>query len=386
MDNVAKKRILILGTAYPYRGGLAAFNECLAHEFQHQGHEVIIFTFKLQYPSFLFPGKSQFADTPPPKGIAIYRIVNSINPFNWISTGIKILKWKPDIVVTKYWLPFMAPCFASILRIVGLRKTIKKISIIDNIIPHEKRIGDTIFNKYFVSTIHQFICMSRNVYNDMHQFVKKTASIHLSYHPIYDNFGALLDKNEARKKLQLSQNDKIVLFFGIIRDYKGLDILLDAIASPALKDLNVKVLVAGEFYNDKPEYEVQIAKNGIQNQVILSDKFIRDDEVNLYFSAADVVVQPYKHATQSGVTQICYHFNKPMIVTNVGGLPEMVEHNAVGFVVEPNAKEISNAIFHFYEQNLEEKFSKNVEEAKKKYSWTNFVANLLKIAEYDHKK
>ncbi|MBA7581271.1 D-inositol-3-phosphate glycosyltransferase [subsurface metagenome] len=323
------KKILIIGTAYPYRGGLAAYNERLATEFKNNGEEVTIHTFKLQYPGFLFPGKSQFASWEAPKHLSIKRTVNSINPFNWIWLGWKIKRMKPDLVIFKYWIPFMAPCFGTIARIIKRNKKTRIITIVDNMIPHEKRPGDRLLNRYFVKPIDAYIAMSESVLGDIKNIDREKPRA-LSPHPLFDNFGDILSKEEALNKLGLPDQHKYILFFGFIRDYKGLDLLLKAMAEKEVKDLPVKVLIAGEFYTKPDPYYDLIKQLRIEDRVILKTKFIADSEVKNYFCASDLVVQPYKSATQSGVTQIAYHFNKPMIVTDVGGLAEIVPDGKTG--------------------------------------------------------
>ncbi|MEN9448872.1 MAG: hypothetical protein RJA25_2162 [Bacteroidota bacterium] len=372
-------KIVILGSAHPLRGGLAAYNERLAREFQQAKDEVNIETFSLQYPEFLFPGTTQYSSLPAPEELKIHVSVNSINPFNWIKIGWKLRKQQPDILVVKFWLPFMAPCLGTICRIAKSNKHTKIISILDNIIPHEKRIGDTLFTKYFVNSVDGFIAMSDSVYNDLSVF-NTTKPRLLNPHPLFDNYGESVSKQEAIQQLQLDINKKYILFFGLIRDYKGLDILLKAMATENLRHSDIQLIVAGEYYSNKDEYEKLIQELQLQNKIHLHTRFIPDDEVYKFFCAADVVVQPYKHATQSGVTQICYHFNKPMIVTNVGGLPEIVPNNKVGLVVEPNEQAVSDAILHFYNENKETEFVQNILEEKKKYSWKLMAEKVKSLA------
>ncbi|HQV78348.1 MAG TPA: glycosyltransferase [Chitinophagales bacterium] len=370
--------IVILGSAHPLRGGLAAFNERLAKEFIMQQDTVTIETFSLQYPEFLFPGTTQYSSLPKPNDLHINVSVNSINPLNWIKVGLKIRKQKPDILIVKFWLPFMAPCLGTICRIVKSNKHTKIISILDNILPHEKRIGDTIFTNYFVKSVDAFIAMSDSVYKDLSLFDKTKPRL-LNPHPLFDNYGQAIDKKNAIEQLNLNPNYKYILFFGLIRDYKGLDIVLKAMALPKIKSSDIKLIVAGEYYSNKEEYEKLIRELNVQDKIELHTRFIPDNEVATYFCAADLVVQPYKHATQSGVTQICYHFNKPMLVTNVGGLPEIVPNNKVGLVVEPNEQEVGDAILKFYDENKEAVFLQHILEEKKKYSWQVMVEKIKSL-------
>ncbi len=371
-------KIVLLGTAYPFRGGLAAYNERLIREFQNQGHQARIETFKLQYPNILFPGKTQYADWEAPKDLDINVSVNSINPFNWFKVGQALKKEKPDILIIKYWLPFMAPCFGSIAKIVRSNKHTKVISILDNILPHEKRVADRLFSTYFVNNVNAFVGMSDSVLNDLNLFDKQKPRC-FSPHPIFDNFGTALPKQKALDVLNLDPNYKYILFFGLVREYKGLDILLKAMAQEKIKRQNIKLIVAGEFYSSPKPYKDIVEQEGLQDKVIFFEKFIPDPEVRYYFSASDLVVQPYKTATQSGVTQVAYQFEKPMVVTNVGGLPEIVPHNKVGYVVETNPEAVADAINDFYEHHKAEAFRPYILEEKEKYSWERMTQNIIDL-------
>ncbi len=375
-------KVIIIGPAYPLRGGgMATFNERLARQFMQQGFQTSIYTFSLQYPSFIFPGTSQYSEEPAPKDLDIKVCINSINPFNWITTGYRIKKENADLVIVRYWLPLMGPCLGTILRIVKKNKRSKIVCIADNVIPHEKRFGDKPFTKYFVKPVDAFITMSEKVLADLRLFVKDKPTQMVS-HPLYDNFGEKVVKEKARNELGISNNDFIILFFGFIRNYKGLDILLDAIKM--IKDnhpnFNFKVLVAGEFYEDKKIYDEQIERLGIADHLILHTSFITDSKVKYYFCAADVVIQPYRNATQSGVTPLAFHFEKPMIVTNVGGLPAMLANETAGLVAEPNAASIAEMIIHYYSLG-ENHFLPKLLEEKKKYSWEKMTAAIVAIAQ-----
>lgn len=365
-------KIIIVGTAYPYRGGLSAFNERLAYEYRNRGDEVEIYTFTLQYPSFLFPGKTQYSDEPAPDGLLIHRRINSINPFNWFSVGREIAKKRPDVLITKYWLPFMAPCLGTIERRVRRNGHTRIISILDNIIPHEHRIGDRLFSRYFVRSTDAFVAMSRSVLDDLGLFDTGKPR-RFCPHPLYDHYGALVSKDEARQALHLDANARYVLFFGFIRGYKGLDLLLDAMADPRLKAMDVRLIIAGEYYGDSKPYQEQIARLQLTDRTVQCTDFIPDSKVNNYFRACDIVAQPYKSATQSGVTQIAFHFEKPMLVTNVGGLAEIVPDGKVGYVVEPDAHQIADALVRYYEEDHEAPFTDGVRQEKQKYLWSNMT-------------
>lgn len=372
-------KIVIIGSAHPLRGGLSAFNERIARAFQDVGDEVKIITFSLQYPNFLFPGTTQYSDEPAPKDLDIEVAVNSINPFNWFSVGNKIRKMKPDLVICKFWLPFMGPCFGTILRLIRRNKHTKIVSIIDNIIPHEKRFGDRLFANYFVKAVDAFVVMSRSVEEDMKQFVQKQPVAYIP-HPIYDNYGAIIPKADACTKIGIPKEKNYILFFGFIRKYKGLMVLLEAMADQRVRDLGVQLIVAGEFYTDRADYDALIKKLQIEDLLILKTDFIPDSEVGNYFGAADMVVQPYIEATQSGISQLAYHYEVPMLVTNVGGLPEIVQDGKAGYVVAPNSsKEVADAMVDFYQNNRAAHFKTGVQTGKALYSWDNMILGIKKM-------
>jgi len=373
-----KDKVIIIGSAHPLRGGgIATFNERLARQFTREGFDTTIYTFSLQYPSFMFPGTSQYSNEPAPEGLNIKVCINSINPLNWLKVGNEIRKLRPEIVVVRYWLPLMGPALGTILRIIKKNKYSRIICIADNVIPHEKRPGDTSFTRYFVKPVDAFITLSEKVLKDLRLFTNKPAK--LVMHPLYDNFGELLDKSIARQHLGLPVHEKIILFFGFIRKYKGLDLLLEAMANEQVKAAGIKLMIAGEFYGDQELYEQQIKTLNLQQQLILKTDFIPDSEVKYYLSAADFVIQPYKSATQSGVTPLAYHFEKPMLVTNVGGLPSFVPHEKVGLVAEPDAADIAKKILRLYELG-ETFFLDNLREEKKKYDWNILVNTITSLA------
>lgn len=377
MQGQPNKSVVIIGPAHPLRGGLATFNERLARQFIQEGHHTSIYTFSLQYPGFMFPGTTQYSDAAAPADLNIKVKINSVFPPNWISVGNELKKLRPDIIVVRYWLPVMGPCLGTILRIVKKNKHTKVVCIADNIIPHEKRPGDAPFTKYFIKPVDEFIVMSEKVMADLKKFDDKKP-VQLVQHPLYDNFGEKISKEEARKKLGITSGDKIILFFGFIRKYKGLDILLDAMKVLQTKDPdhNLKLLIAGEFYEDRKPFDEQIAALGIKDSLILHTDFIPDNKVRDFFCAADMVIQPYRNATQSGVTPLAYHFEIPMIVTNVGGLPALVPDGKVGLVAEPNPESIAEKITEYFEKG-EAFFVPQLREEKKKFSWKKLTEAIL---------
>jgi glycosyltransferase involved in cell wall biosynthesis len=364
-------KIIILGPAYPLRGGLASFAERMAYQLQSEGHEVEIVTFKLQYPSILFPGKTQFSSDPAPKDLKIHVWVNSIQPLNWVRVGNRIRKMNADLVICKYWLPFMGPCLGTILRQVKKNRKTHIMALAHNIIPHEKRIGDVPLTKYFVQPVDSFLTLSKSVAEEVKEFSKQPTAF--TPHPIYDSYGELVDKEEGRKFLKIDENGRYALFFGFVRKYKGLDLLLRAMADKRIEKLGVKAIVAGEYYDNKETYDALIKELGISNRVIVKDDFIPNDEVRYYFGASDLVVQPYRTATQSGISQLAFYFEKPMVVTNVGGLPEIVGDNGAGYVVDVDPDAIADAIVNFYKRKKEAKLVEKVKESKKLFSWEVFT-------------
>jgi D-inositol-3-phosphate glycosyltransferase len=377
------KKIIIITPAHPLRGGIAASGERLAQAFQAEGHEVKVYTFSLQYPNFLFPGKTQYSDEPKPQDLDIQVVINSVNPFNWLKVGRQIADEKADLVICRFWLPIMGPSLGSILRLIKRNSKSKIIGLIDNIIPHEKRVGDKPFAQYFVDACDAFVVMSSSVKEEMQQFSKLPC--YYTPHPIYDIYGEKVSRNEALSFLQLPDNQRYILFFGFIRKYKGLDLLIEALGllkrTENVKNTegsDLKLLIAGEFYGDEDFYRELIKTQNLENQVIIKSDFIPTDDVKYYFGAADVVVQPYRSATQSGISQVAYHFEKPMIVTNVGGLSEIVPHGEAGYVVEPTPPYIADAIEQFYEGDNATRFQEGVKKNKTRFSWEAMVNVFLK--------
>jgi glycosyltransferase involved in cell wall biosynthesis len=371
-------RIVICGPAHPYRGGIAAYNERLAQQMLQEGDAAAIYTFRLQYPSFLFPGKTQYDHGYAPEGVLITRAINSVNPFNWFTIGLRLRRTRPDLVIMRYWLPFLAPALGCIARLVRSNRQTRVITIFDNVIPHERRFGDRLLTRFFVKSIDGALVMTKAVEEDLRQFSAVMPCV-ISPHPLFDNYSVPVSRAEAVVRLKLCPADRFMLFFGFIREYKGLDLLLKAMAEQCVRDLGVKLIVAGEFYeNEKPYFDL-IHEHDLADRIIIHSHFISDDEVKYYFSAASLVVQPYRSATQSGVTQVAYFFNKPMVVTNVGGLAEIVPDGRCGYVVEPDPVAIANAICDFF-NGREDRFTGGIEEQKKLYSWDRLTEAIRSLA------
>ncbi len=379
-------KIVIIGPAHPYRGGIAAFNERLAQEFIREGHDVRIETFTIQYPDFLFPGKTQFSDDRKPDGLSINRTVNSINPFNWISVGQRIRKEAPDMVISRFWIPFIGPSLGTISRLIGGNRKTTVIGLTDNIIPHEKKPGDRPLTAWFLNSCDGIIAMSESVLTDLDTFDKMKPRRY-GPHPIYDHYGDISSREEALNILGLDPEFNYLLFFGLIRDYKGLDLVIESLADKRLQNKKIRLIVAGEFYANEKKYRDMAKSLQLENDIIFVDKYIPNGEVSSYFNACDMVVQPYKSATQSGVTQVAYHFCKPMLVTNVGGLPEIVAHQKAGYVCEPEPGSITEAILDFYGQNRKSSFEDFVKKEKERFAWRHFTRLFYELKkETDDKK
>ncbi len=368
-------KIVIIGPAYPFRGGIADTNESFCRSLINLGHEAQIITFTLQYPNFLFPGKTQFSEDAPPKSTPITRKISTINPISWISAAKHINKIKPDIVVIRYFMPFFAPSLGFIARRL---KSCTKLAFCDNIIPHENRIGDHTLTSYFVKPFDGFVTLSQKVKNEIRQFSSK--KVMYLPHPINDNLGNHIDKTEAIKHLNLDSNQKHILFFGLIRKYKGLDLLIQAMSDERIRKLNVKLVVAGEFYDSKDEYDKLVSSLGLEKIVLFTNGFVALDDIKYYFGASDLIAQTYKTASQSGVTQIAFHFNRPSLVTNVGGLGEIIDNGRNGHIAEPNVDDIASKIVEFY-NSKDVDYERHVAEDKVKYSWETFSQSMIEFSQ-----
>lgn len=369
-------KITLLGPAWPYRGGIAEFSNRLARQFTVENHEADLVTFTVQYPGFLFPGKTQFSESAEPKGLKIRRMVNSVNPLNWLSVGWKIKNEKPDLLLLRFWLPFMGPALGTIARIVKSNHHTKVICVFDNVVPHEKRPGDRLLTWYFAKSIDGAIVLARAVGEDLKQF-RKDIPVMFNPHPIFDNYGQPVSRQAALQSLNLPGDKRYLLFFGFIRGYKGLDLLIEAFAMVRLRNKSLKLIVAGEFYENPDTYLGLIRSKELADEVILFDRFIRDEDVPALFGVADLVVQPYKSATQSGVTQIAFHFEKPMLVTDVGGLREIVPDKKCGYVVKPDPAEIASAIDDFFDNDRITAYTQCVINEKEKFSWDRMTEAIL---------
>lgn len=366
-------RIAILSTFYPFRGGIAQFNALMYRAFEEK-NEVKAFTFKRQYPNFLFPGETQYVteqDTKADK-ISSLEILDSINPITYYKTYKQIKKFKPDIFITKYWMTFFGPSLGYVAK--KLNKQCKRISVLDNVIPHEKRFFDGFCNRYFLNNNDGFIVMSDAVLKDLLS-IKPDAKYLRINHPVYNHFPDPIEIYEARRVLSINNEKKTLLFFGFIRDYKGLDLLIQAME---FLDDSYQLVIAGEVYGSFEKYETLINDSKAKERIFIFNKYIGDEDVAVYFSAADVCVLPYKSATQSGITSIAHHYNLPIIATNVGGLKETIHHGTTGLIVEePKANMIAKSIQEYFDNSFKNTFAENIKIEKEENSWDNFAEKII---------
>jgi len=368
------KKAIFIGPAYPYRGGIAAFNENLAKTFQSNGWDCKMITFTQQYPDFLFPGKNQLTTEDTPPNLSIKRGIYSTNPLSWLKISKEIVSEKPDVVITQYWMPFMAPAFGTILR--GIKKslkTVKCITVVHNFKPHESRIGDKQLNKFIANRTDHMICLSDSVANEIKESLPDK-SMSTLFHPIYDHYGEKIDQKIAQSSLGLDPNYTYLLFFGLVRMYKGLDLLIEAL--PFIQtDKPYKLIIAGEFYEDQKKYEKLIQEKNLQDKIIIHNKYIANEDVPKYFCASDIIVLPYRTATQSGVVPVAIHFDKMVIVTKVGSLSNLISKHKIGWVSESNSESIAGHIERFL--NNTETLRPDFESIKKDLSWQAFFDNFV---------
>lgn len=364
-------KIAFLSTFYPFRGGIAQYNAALYRQLEKE-HDVQAFNYSRQYPNFLFPGKTQYVtegDVADP--IEAKAILDTANPLTYLSAARKIQKFEPDLLITKFWLPYFGPSLGTVAKNLSC----KKIAILDNVIPHEKRPGDRPFTKYFLKHFDGFISMSKDVESDLLS-LKPEAKRKFHLHPLYDHFPKKIDKNSAREQLGIPKDKKVLLFFGFIRSYKGLDLLIETMK---FLDDDYLLVIAGEPYGDYSQYSQLIKQHGVAGRVMEFVRYIDDHEVPLFYSASDVSMLTYKSATQSGVAFISFQFEVPAIVTDVGGLKETVEPYNSGLVVsEPKVELIAEGVKKFFERDPAE-FQKGISLIKEKSSWESLATTILDL-------
>lgn len=367
---MASHRIAVVGPVHPYRGGIAHFTEMTVQVLQQRGHEVHPVSFSRQYPELLFPGKTQLepAGDAPAAVDDAPQLIDSINPATWLRTAVRLVRLKPDAVVFQYWMPFFAPAYGLIARILR-RAGIPTMAVVHNALPHERHLGDAFFSRFFLRACRGHVVMSDAVRRDVERFAHPASQIQQIDHPVYERFGDPVDRRHARGALGLRDDAPVLLFFGFIREYKGLHVLLDAM--PSIQDHlpSVQLIIAGEAYDDPDRYRSRIERHGLRDAVTWHDGYVPSDEVPLYFGAADLVVQPYVSATQSGVAQIAFHFEVPMVLTDVGGLAEVVPHEEAGLVVPPSdPKALAQAVVRYFESDLKSTLTEGVRRQKKRYA------------------
>ncbi len=371
-------KIAQLGPFSPYRGGIKHFNTNL-HRYLAAEHSVLPINYRRQYPNFLFPGTSQFDTSVSQEESLGERLFSPLRPGSWFQVYRRIKAWSPELVIFKYWMPFFAPGIGSVMRLVK-RTGAKSLCVIDNLTPHEHRLGDHMLNKYMVNATDGFIAMSDTVEAQLLE-LKPEAKYRLSPHPVSSNFGPRIPQADARRTLGLGETEPVILYFGFIRKYKGLLTLLDALPQ-VIEQLGVKTIVAGEYYDAPDEYQAKIDHHNLAPHIIDATKFIPDDEVALYFSAADVVALPYITATQSGIVSIALEYDLPCIVTNVGGLPFVVHHEKTGLIVPPDDHHALAAAISAYFTTVDRKqMVENVRQEKEHYSWAGLMSNIFGLAE-----
>lgn len=370
------EQIIILGPAHPYRGGIVAFNQNLALTLQDLGHEVFVFNFKFQYPDFIYPGDEQLSHDPPPPLKHNLRLVHSLNPLNWLAVRRKIKKIQPNRIICSFWLPLLSPCFSSILH--GFKHHAEINGILHNVIPHESRTGDKVLTQLFIKQLSKITVLSKSVAEDFIQWKpKRTQNTRLDrlFHPVYDHYGEIVPMPEARAHLGLDQNKKYILFFGFIREYKGLDILIEALAK--VKDEDIHLIIAGEYYDDKSKYLDMIQRLNLNDRTHIFDNYILDSDIRYYFSSADFLALPYRSATQSGVSQIAIHFGKPVISTDVGGIKEYILDGINGKIIDAHSESLALTIGKLYEEDELMSLSEGQLNLRDKWSWKKFAQDII---------
>jgi len=369
MENAEPKKIAVLGLSYPFRGGISHYSTLLVRELRKK-YKVKFFTLKRQYPEILFPGKTQYDYSTEKLIEENDSIIDSINPLTWIKTAFLLKRENVDLVIIQWWNPFFGLSFGTIANLVSLMSKSNICFLCHNVSAHEDTIFDRILSKYAFFNAKYFIVHSeedrKNLLN-----IKSKSIVKKNFHPTYSVFSDFIvhEKSQARRKLNIAQNENVILFFGLIRPYKGLKYLIYAM-SEVIKYKECVLLVVGEFYESKSEYMLLIKSFDLCDKVIIIDKYVSNEDVSLYFCGADVVVLPYVAATQSGIIQIAFGLNKPVITTNVGGLPEVVEDGKTGFVVEAKSSEqLSEAIIKYFQGNYESKFCEEIKKRSNVFSW-----------------
>ena len=368
-------KIAILSCFYPYRGGISQFNACVLQELE-KSHTVKAFNFRRQYPDILFPGKTQYVtkdDNAVP--VESQALLDTANPFSYIATARAIREWNPDLLIMRYWMSWFAPSLGYIAR--HMKKGCKVISILDNVVPHEPHFFDRPFTKYFLKPQDGFVVLCNAVRQDLLSIMPDARHI-CTPHPLYSHFGEKMQREEAEKAVGIKNgNTKNILFFGLIREYKGLDLLIEAFGK---LDKSYRLIVAGEPYGSFEKYQKLIDASPNKENIILNTNYIEDSQVSKYFSSADVCVLPYRSATQSGISSISYHFEVPMITTDVGGLRETIGERGTGVIMENGEPAtIARAIEDYFapeNAGMRGEMILNIRKEKERLSWGTFCSKL----------
>jgi glycosyltransferase involved in cell wall biosynthesis len=369
-----KKKVLLLGPAHPFRGGIADTQNYLAQNLNALGHEVTVFTFTTQYPKLLFPGKTQFSDEKAPDQLNIKMKIHSFNPFNWSKVAQSINQINPDYVIFRYWTPFLAPCWYGIAR--EIHKTIKKIGLVDNWIPHEPKFWDKTLTQLFSSQMDGFASLSTAV-GDQILTNKHQLPVWKGFHPIADHLPQTIPQEKAREALGWPQDKKIVLFFGLIRKYKGLDMLIEAFSKTPLNRLDVILAIVGEAYEPQLKYTELIRKLNLEERIICDFNYANSQKASQVFCAADVIALTYTSATQSGVTSLAYHFKIPLLVSDLAGLRTPILEDQTGMITEIKAEKIAVNLNKILSDNNLSEFQLSFQKVGDKYSWKSFGLSLM---------
>jgi glycosyltransferase involved in cell wall biosynthesis len=365
--------IVVIGPYFPYRGGISDTNQELCETLYKLGHNVKVISFKLLYPSFLFPGRTQYYQEKSKQKIKSKRLINSINPFNWLNTSKIINDLNPELVISTYWTPFLAPCLSFINNTIN--KNILKIGIVHNAYPHENNVLQKKLFKFYLNSINKSVTLSKNVNNQISE-ISKTKNEIVLFHPVPKKFGKPIEKQIAKENIGLKKKYNYLLFFGLIRKYKGLDILIESMSEIIKKRNDVKLLIVGENYESINKYKKLIKQNNLENSISFINYFISEMEIKYWFCASELVIQPYKKASQSGVTPLSFQFETPTVCTNISGLSEYIIDNKNGFLSNPNSIDLAKKILMALNSDLT-LIKKGIRNKKEKLTWNNFVSNLL---------
>lgn len=374
-------KIAMIGPVHPYKGGIAHYTDLLCRALREDGNEVQLYSFKFQYPKLLYKKPQKDMKSSGFGTNDADFCIHTLNPFNWIKVAGRIKKQKPELIILQWWHPYFAPCFWSICKLLRREKI---LFVCHNVFPHERFPLDRLLTKWTLGCGRYFITQSKMDARDLLS-VKHDAVYRVTPHPTYGMFCRQgMSMQKAREQLQIDQGQRVLLFFGFVRKYKGLQYLLEAMKLLKERDFKVQLWVVGDFGEDKDEYVEQIRRFKIEDQVQMVEGYVPDDEVEKYFAASDLVVLPYLSATQSGIVQIAFGFEKPVLVTEVGGLPDVVTNGKTGYVVEPQSAEmIAEAIMDYYINNRREAFVSQIEKEKDRFSWKTFVDTMMEMVRRD---